>query len=204
MKKTLVLVVCAALLAGLQSCDMSKYNVDDEEMNNQLRSLLNATREELNESGFALRLAYSADGEDISYVVYARKGENCRWDAFDQYNTYAVYFADNKGWEYEFEEVKAQSIDGWNEITLQQAKDKIQAKYNDLVADASDVLKDYGFSKTGTTEIFGITCDVWSGTYTVPAGKSPVHVYGSMTAAEGTKGEFCVWNGLTFRTTVDG
>lgn len=204
MKKTLVLVIFAALLGALQSCDMSKYNVDNEELNNQIRALVNATRDELNADGFALRLAYSADGEDISFIVFAQKGENCRWDAFDDDYSYAVYYADEKGWEYESLNMKAATTDEWKEITYQQAVDKVQANYNDLVADASDVLKDYGFSMTGTTEIFGITCDVWSGTYTIPSGKSPVHVYGAMTLTEGTKGEFCVWNGLTLRTTVNG
>ena len=207
MKKVFLVVACAALLAAAQSCDMSKYNPQDDELSNQIKILNELTREQLEEQGFALRLACAADGESISFVVYSRKGDNCRWDAFDDDNTYAVFCntADDAGWEYEYTApTKAATGDGWTEIGATSAMVKVDANYADLIGDASDLLKDYGFSKTGTTKIFGLDCDVWSGTYTVPSGKSPVNVYGAMTLTEGTQGEFCVWKGLTLRTSVNG
>ena len=51
--------------------------------------------------------------------------------------------------------------------------------------------------------ILGKNCDVWTGAYSKEGKAFGAVAYGEL-AYEGNTGEFCVWNGLCLRSTVNG
>lgn len=157
------------------------------------------TIEEMNEKGYAIKLSYtSAEGysSDNGSLVYTRKGKKYRWDTVSQRSVYAYYYdrASESGYQYYDEE--------WAEYDYYRCQQTVNNLFSEWVNDCSSLLKNYGFEKTGATEILGLTCDVWTGTYSKEGKAFGAVAYGAM-AKEGAKGEFCVWNGLTLRTKVD-
>lgn len=171
--------------------------IDDEDDEGSIPADISAS--EMSEKGYAIKLIFtSTEGyeSDNGYFVYTRKGKKYRWDAVSKDGVYAYYYdrASESGYQYYDEE--------WAEYNYYQCQQTVNNLFAEWVNDCSNLLKNYGFSKTGTTKILGLPCDVWTGTYSKEGKAFGAVGYGAM-VKEGAKGEFCVWNGLTLRTVVN-
>ena len=216
MKKVFLSLLCCAGIVGTSACagleDLMAFlderaneeQIDDEEEgeDGEEEGEVSAgiTTDEMNEKGYAIKLSYtSVEGysSDNGSLVYTRKGKKYRWDTVTQSSVYAYYYdrATESGYQYYDEE--------WTEYDYYRCQQTVNNLFSEWVNDCSSLLKNYGFEKTGTTKILDLPCDVWTGTYSKEGKAFGAVAYGAMTK-EGAKGEFCVWNGLTLRTKVDG
>ena len=201
MKKLLLSILCLATVAGLSAC-FGPLNNEDE--NSDVSS--DITMDEMSEKGYAIKLSYTdLEGSDNGIIVYTRKGKKYRWDAVQKDVVYAYWYDRATEAGYRYYEWKGENPEPgeWEDYEYYRCQQTVNNLFSEWVNDGSGLLKNYGFSKTGTTTILGLPCDVWSGTYSAEGKTFGASVYGEM-VREGVKGEFCVWNGLTLRTTVDG
>ena len=198
MKKIVLALMCIAGAAFLSSCGgVSGGNSENGDVPNDV------TLDEMNESGYAIKYTYtSAGGSDNGYFVYTRKGKKYRWDAVTGSTTYAYYYDRETQTGHEY--YKGSDEEGeWEEADYYRTQQSVNNLYSEWVIDCSKLLSGYGFSKTGTTKVLGKDCDVWSGSYSKEGKSFGAVAYGEMTR-EGNSGEFCVWNGLCLRSTVNG
>lgn len=157
------------------------------------------TLDEMNTQGYAIKFAYTAQYEsNNATLIYSRKGKMYRWDSIGKNSAYSYWY--NRA-----TETASEYYDGsWEEAQYYSCQQTVNNLFNEWINDCSGLLQNYGFSKTGTTTILGFPCDVWTGTYTKEGKTFGAVAYGLMTESEGNTGEFCVWNGLTLRTKVNG
>ena len=215
MKKLFITFLCIAGVFCFSSCDISgllSYLEEQQEQNqgdddDQGGSDISPTisKSEMNEKGYAIKLAYTdLVGNNDGFIVYTRKGKKYRWDTVKKDNVYAYWYDSDTEEGYRYYEWKGEYSEPgeWEDYEYYRCQQTVTNLFAEWVNDGSSLLKNYGFSKTGETTILGLPCDVWSGTYSAEGKSFGASVYGEM-VKEGAKGEFCVWNGLTLRTTVN-
>ncbi len=209
MKKVFLALLCCAGIVGACACaglgDLLELinNIEDEEQiddDGEDGISSDITIDEMNQQGYAIKLSYTnVEGysSDNGSLIYTRKGKKYRWDMITQSSVYAYYYdrATESGYQYYDEE--------WAEYEYYRCQQTVNNLFSEWVNDCSSLLKNYGFEKSGTTKILDLPCDVWTGTYSKGEKAFGAVAYGAMTK-EGAEGEFCVWNGLTLRTKVNG
>ena len=203
--------MCVAGVCSITSCDFSalldfieqqEQNQGDDEGGSGISPTISSS--EMNEEGYAIKFAYTElDGGNDGFFVYTRKGGKYRWDAVLKDNVYAYWYDRGAEAGYRYYEWKGENPEPgeWEDYEYYRCQQTVNNLFAEWVNDGSNLLKNYGFSKTGETTILGLPCDVWSGTYSAEGKAFGASVYGEM-VREGARGEFCVWNGLTLRTTV--
>lgn len=206
MKKFLLALICLAGVPGMSSCSaleglLEELEKDVNEGIEQVSS--DVTRDEMNTQGWAIKLDYFGQYESKNAtLVYSRKDKKYRWDSVGR-TIYSYWY--DRGTESARQYYGYVDDPGeWEDAMYYQCQQSVNNLFNEWINDCSSLLQNYGFSKTGTTTILGLPCDVWTGTYTKEGKAFGAVAYGIMTESEGNTGEFCVWNGITLRTTVNG
>ncbi len=203
--------MCAAGLFCTTSCfaleglleELEKEEQEQNEYPSEGDVPSTVSKDEMNTQGWAIKLDYFGQYEsNNATLVYSRKAKKYRWDSIGR--TIYCYWYD-RGPETARQYYGYVDEPGeWEDAMYYQCQQTVNNLFNEWINDCSGLLQNYGFAKTGTTTILGLPCDVWSGTYTKEGKSFGAVAYGIMTESEGNTGEFCVWNGITLRTTVNG
>ena len=206
MKKLLLALICLAGVPGMASCSALDGLLEEleKEVNEGIEKVSpDVTRDEMDSQGWAIKLNYIGPYESKNAtLVYTRKNKKYRWDSVGKtiYSAWYDRATETARQYYGYDDEPGE----WEDAMYYQCQQEVNNHYLEVINDCSSLLKNYGFSKTGTTTILGLPCDVWSGTYTRNGKAFGAAAYGMMTENEGNTGEFCVWNGITLRTTVNG
>ena len=213
MKKLLLALMCVAGVFATASCGNFMDILNNDEGSSEVSA--DISRDEMIKQGFSIKLEYYQDNK-TTWLVYTRKGDSYRWDRWDEDYVRACYYIkgdDEIAWEYERYLGVDYDEDGnvlpadegeWQKAEYYRTMQYVTNCYGEIIGDGHELLSKYGYSKTGETTIMGLPCDVWSGTYAKPNENAwNLAFYGEITR-EGNSGEFCLWNGFTLRTKVNG
>ena len=176
------IILALAGIAIMAACQSDKKKEEAKETT--------ITLEEMRQKGYSLK--FRMEKGDIA--IYTRKGSNVRLDHIYPSGSHYVSFSARPNGERA--EYSYDSDDGWQE-DLYRAEQNINNFYAEGIADHSAKFCEHGYAKSGTANICGKPCDVYSGTY--HEGKVRWAMYGQL-ARDGVQGEFAIWNGLTLRT----
>lgn len=159
----------------------------------------NLTFEEIKAMGYAVRIVL----DKYTYHVFTEKGKNQRLDTYyigPDGTTHLIYiykyvsFNDQQGHFYDGE--------AWEDAEFGRMAQNTSLFNAHYVLDAHEIYCKKGYEKTGTTEVLGKVCDLYSGTYD-PGMGIPVANYVQL-SKKGIHGSFAIWHGLTLKTVVEG
>ena len=157
------------------------------------------TPEQIAEKGYALKITLG----EYEYAIYTAKGKNARVDKFyvnsdnSIDHTVYVYQYTDKNNRHGYEYYKS-----WDDVDYSKAAQETSQFYVHYVQDASEIFCAKGYSKTGTEEIAGKKCDVYSGKLNLNGGRGYSN-YMDL-GKDGISGSFAVWKGLTLKTVCEG